>query len=116
MSRRKRAETPSPAQRINSRGEILRRWHQKLRAESSKQVDDIVPGPNGSRFGNPEPLIGDEEDESFEGETFRSARIVCSPWEGIYLEQGQPWESLNGAQMPTADEIDRFIAKVLNAK
>lgn len=45
-----------------------------------------------------------------------SGQITCSPWEGIYLDQGQSWSSENEAASSLDEELDRFLAQILPGK
>lgn len=43
-----------------------------------------------------------------------AGQIVCSPWEGIYLEQGRSWVPENEAVSELSIELERFLASVLS--
>lgn len=56
------------------------------------------------------PATGDTSAESYAS---ASRRIACSPWEGIYLEQGQPWDAENEVKRPSSNELERFLAGIM---
>ena len=43
-------------------------------------------------------------------------QITCSPWEGMYLDQGQAWPAENKAASSLTDDLDRFLAEILSGK
>jgi hypothetical protein len=50
------------------------------------------------------------------GEECGSSTISCSPWEGLYLEQGNAAEAPHPAEVAVAVELDRFLDTLLGRK
>lgn len=43
-----------------------------------------------------------------------AGQIVCSPWEGIYLEQGRSWAPEGETDSALSLELERFLTSVLS--
>lgn len=67
--------------------------------------------------GNRKPAVGLSPHNAWEEHDLGlGGRVTCSPWEGMYLDQGYPWAAGYGIPIPSDSELEQFLAEIISGE